>query len=111
MTERTGDTRQITNDPSGFTIILPETSSKDAFHVAERLRKNIEDLRFSAPRANSGKPVSFKVTASIGVASYILESSEMTDDILIDNADQALYYAKEHGRNQTVIFENISEAT
>jgi diguanylate cyclase (GGDEF)-like protein len=94
-----------------FTIILPETSSKDAINVAERLRKNIADCRFSAPRNNNGKAVSFKVTASIGVASYVLESSEMTDDILIDNADQALYYAKEHGRNQSVIFDNISEGS
>jgi diguanylate cyclase (GGDEF)-like protein len=94
-----------------FTIILPETSSTDAVHVAERLRKNIENCRFSAPRDSSREPVSFRVTASIGVASYALESSEMTDDMLIDNADQALYYAKEHGRNQSVIFENISESS
>jgi diguanylate cyclase (GGDEF)-like protein len=89
-----------------FTIILPETNSQDALLVAERLRRNIEQCQFSAPRDNTGKPVKFKVTASIGVASYI-DSSDMTDDIFLDHSDQALYYAKEHGRNQSVIFENI----
>ncbi len=92
-----------------FTIILPETNSKDANKVAERLRTNIEKCKFSAPRNNSSEPVKFKVTASIGVASYV-NSGDMTDDILLDHSDQALYYAKEHGRNQSIIFENISES-
>jgi len=92
-----------------FTIILPETNSKDAINVAERLRTNIEKCKFSAPRDSSGEPVKFKVTASIGVASYV-DSCDMTDDILLDRSDQALYYAKKHGRNQSVIFENISKS-
>ena len=93
-----------------FTIILPETNSKDAFNVAERLRTNIEKCKFRAPRNNNGEPVQFKVTASIGVASYV-KSNDMTDDILLDHSDQALYYAKDHGRNQSVIFENIYKST
>ncbi len=76
-----------------FAIILPETRLDEARRIAERIRKTIarQDL-FTADN------VKFNVTASIGVA-----STEQNDTLdLVECADQALYRAKNNGRNQTV---------
>ncbi|MFW6138980.1 MAG: diguanylate cyclase [Spirochaetota bacterium] len=85
-----------------FTVILPETGVNDTSSVAERLRKSIQELSFSSQKG------SFSIKASIGIAEYV-HSVNMTEDILIEHADRALYYAKEHGRNQVVVYENIAD--
>ncbi len=76
-----------------FTIILPQTRLDEARRMAERIRKAIarRDL-FTVDK------VKFNVTASIGVAGTELNSA--LD--LVECADQALYRAKNNGRNQTV---------
>lgn len=83
-----------------FAIILPETEKVDAVRVAERLRKTIEALSFTASRRH------FSVTVSLGVA-HFLHSANITEDMFIEQADKALYYAKEHGRNQVAVYDEI----
>lgn len=73
-----------------FTVILPETSQKDATIVAERIRKAFEKCKFD------------ETTLSIGVAQYDLENNL---DILIKNADESMYKAKNQGGNRTEIYE------
>jgi diguanylate cyclase (GGDEF)-like protein len=85
-----------------FTVILPETDSSASKHVAERLRKCIESMRFNTMNGD------FSITTSIGIAKFV-HSNSMTEDILIEQADKALYFAKEHGRNRVVLFEDITE--
>lgn len=73
-----------------FVIILPETDKEEACRVAERVRVALENHQWTELR----------VTASFGVAT-------LTDDIshpdrLIKEADDALYFAKESGRNRVV---------
>lgn len=85
-----------------FTVILPETNTKSADIVAQRLRNAIKDLVFTIPK---GK---FSIAVSIGIAGFIHESN-MTDNVLIAHADRALYYAKEHGRDRIVLFSDIPE--
>ncbi len=85
-----------------FMIILPETDSEKALIVAERLRRSIEKINYKSSRGN------FNVTASIGVTSYV-HSSDLTEDIFIERSDQALYRAKEKGRNQVVRYDDIAE--
>jgi diguanylate cyclase (GGDEF)-like protein len=85
-----------------FMVILPETDSKNALIVAERMRKSIEKLSFKSSR---GK---FSVTVSIGIASY-RHTANLTEDVFIERSDQALYHAKENGRNQVVLYDDISE--
>lgn len=75
-----------------FLIILPEIEVKTAINVAERLRKCI------AKTVIPLEEKSLQVTVSIGVASYQPADKEI-DDIL-QRADQALYHAKNQGRNQ-----------
>ena len=79
-----------------FIILLPQTDLAGGMIVAERLRKNIEDLRVPLP---DGIPFNF--TISLGIV-----SSGATDDLdeLIKRADSALYAAKEGGRNQVRMY-------
>lgn len=79
-----------------FIILLPQTDLPGGMIVAERLRKNIEDLRVPLP---DGVP--FHFTISLGIV-----SSGATDDLdeLIKRADSALYAAKEGGRNQVRMY-------
>ncbi|MED1617067.1 GGDEF domain-containing protein [Aneurinibacillus migulanus] len=77
-----------------FVILLPYTDKTEAFHVAERLRMNME---------SSISPCGEIVTISIGVSSYPTCTSEMTK--LIEQVDECLYNAKKSGRNRTIVFE------
>ncbi len=81
-----------------FIAVLPETDMKHAYVVAERLRKNIEKAEYMGEKNEI-----LKVTASLGIASFPVHSSEKME--LIKKADTALYYAKENGRNQVQIFD------
>jgi two-component system chemotaxis family response regulator WspR len=86
-----------------FSVILPETHLEGAIKVAETIRENIETLEL--PHAKS--KVSDFVSISIGVSAVIpLMATE--PEILITAADQALYRAKENGRNR-VEFSKIAE--
>ena len=76
-----------------FAVMLPETDSTEAMEVAERLRLAIASNKVGIEQ---GLPVSF--TISIGVAS--LSPSNENLDVLLSLADQALYLAKESGRNR-----------
>ncbi|ACV61640.1 diguanylate cyclase [Desulfofarcimen acetoxidans DSM 771] len=71
-----------------FTVILPETNTEGAAASAERLRNIIEDTNLFCG----------KVTVSIGVAST---NGHIDKDILVAQADKALYKAKE--KRNTVV--------
>lgn len=79
-----------------FTVILPETNEQGGMTIAERIRTTIE--RHTIHSLNR----QLKVTVSIGCASYVASQVEQKD--LIDHADKALYYSKEHGRNCVTLF-------
>ncbi len=73
-----------------FVVILTETGLNEAKIPLERLRKLIEDNLFSF------KQNQIDVTVSIGVAS----NSDVAEPLdMFDNADKALYEAKDEGRN------------
>ena len=75
-----------------FAVILPETDLDDAMLVAERLRIKI------AGRTISFQESRFRLTMSFGAASMPM-GKPCTKDALIQMADNALYRAKEAGRN------------
>ncbi|MFL5869201.1 MAG: diguanylate cyclase, partial [Thermoleophilaceae bacterium] len=84
-----------------FAVILPETGEGDAFLVSERMRTAVE-------RAFEDSPV--PITMTFGLATF--PGHGTTADALLSSADQALYAAKELGRNRTVIFsEQLGDAT
>lgn len=78
-----------------FIIILAETSESDAFLVAERIRKEICAMQF----IHGGHRI--HISASLGVAACD-GGQAMRVEELIRAADQALYAAKDSGRNCSV---------
>ncbi|WRH67506.1 MAG: diguanylate cyclase [Planktothrix sp. GU0601_MAG3] len=77
-----------------FAIILPNTDIDGSIHLAEKVRQAIEALQVEHIKS----AVSRYVTISIGVESLI-PMEDLTPKTLIFNADQALYKAKQNGRN------------
>jgi diguanylate cyclase (GGDEF)-like protein len=76
-----------------FTVILPQTSKEDAKVVADRIRHSIAEYHFTTVPGHS-----VHVTVSIGISSFPEDTK--TREELIIMADQALYYAKNAGRNR-----------
>ncbi|MBN2896178.1 MAG: GGDEF domain-containing protein [Campylobacterales bacterium] len=78
-----------------FAIALQNTSLLQAEHLAEKIRRAIEELRVSG---NTDEPI--RCTISIGIAAIEPEDKHLTQ--MIKRADTALYKAKELGRNRIV---------
>ncbi|MBA4423503.1 MAG: hypothetical protein C0390_10485 [Syntrophus sp. (in: bacteria)] len=87
-----------------FTLLLPETDHPVAIQIAERLRQSIADLSIPIRRGKGNPaPVDIRINVSIGVA--FMQQDIPNLSVLIDHADQALYGAKNSGRNCVVIWE------
>jgi len=80
-----------------FVLLLPNTTQKRAFDVAEKLRQAIEDTNV----LSAG--ITHQVTVSMGVYGKQVAASEMLE--LVDNADKALYRSKHEGRNRVSCYE------
>lgn len=78
-----------------FVVILIDVDYQTAEKVLQRFRKHIESYQF---------PQNLQVTVSVGLTQ--LENNSM-QSVIMDRADQALYYAKEHGRNNVVCYEKL----
>lgn len=82
-----------------FVVLLPETNTEDALTVAEKLRETIEKTTFRDNRDE------YHVTASFGQAcSKPGVEDDFSRDALVSRADQALYEAKQKGRNRVAGF-------
>ncbi len=81
-----------------FILILADTRLQDAATVAERVRVRTAKLQLNLENSES-----FSVNISLGVACTACHFESLTK--FIDAADQALYQAKQSGRNRVCIFE------
>lgn len=81
-----------------FVVILTETDIQQSIIPLERFRKTVETLNLNY----QGQAI--KITVSIGACQYF--SSCTTKDLLLQKTDDALYEAKNNGRNRTVLGEN-----
>jgi diguanylate cyclase (GGDEF)-like protein len=81
-----------------FAVVASETSLEDARLLAEKIRKKVEENVFAK---------NLKVTISLGVSQY--KSKDDTNTIF-KRADNALYKAKENGRNRSEL-ESLTETS
>ncbi len=79
-----------------FCVVCPSTSELQAAQIAERICKSIRKLELSLNQLSLGT-----VTTSIGIAVYPHHAATMEDVIRI--ADEALYLAKQNGRDRAEI--------
>jgi two-component system, cell cycle response regulator len=76
-----------------FVIAMPQQGLDNAFNAAEKLRQSIKETVF---------PTGLKLTCSIGIARF---EPGIDSQALIDRADQALYQAKQDGRDRSNRFQ------
>ena len=79
-----------------FVVILVNTHADDALYFTERLRKKIEKMIVTHDEH------AIQFTVSLGIAEY--SSNLKSYNEWLENADNALYKAKESGRNKSVLF-------
>nr|WP_277344832.1 diguanylate cyclase [Pseudoalteromonas sp. Z1A8] len=77
-----------------FVILMPDTSSSQAYALAEKMRQTLEHTEVSI-----NKSLSIRLTMSIGITDVKPDNIDLDD--VINQADKALYIAKNNGRNQT----------
>jgi diguanylate cyclase (GGDEF)-like protein len=77
-----------------FFVVLSNSNEQQSLGIAERFRKDMEDLRFQCSGENIG------VTVSIGAARYAPGESQ---ESWIERVDRAMYQAKQSGRNRIVL--------
>lgn len=82
-----------------FAVILPETSKEGVIQVAEQLKNEIQALNI--PHSGSNHNV---VTISLGIAITIIGEKCQSANMLYQMADEALYHAKQSGRNTYSVF-------
>ena len=82
-----------------FVIILPMTNAKQAYPLAERIRTGVAAIRVPTEKGDAA------VTLSIGIVEMIHVTKNGSAEELIRRADEAMYAAKQAGRNRTEIGE------
>jgi len=86
-----------------FVILMPRTTVRDALVPAERLRQAIEKYRFQRAEEDF-----IFVTASFGLAELDLDAEDIMDTLIV-RADEAMYRAKESGRNRVVLWDDVQQ--
>jgi diguanylate cyclase (GGDEF)-like protein len=82
-----------------FSILLPQTTLKEAGAIADRLRRKVLETRF--PNGEN-QPLA-AVTISIGLSS--LSPAIDSVEAVVRAADRALYHAKSHGKNRAYAYQ------
>ncbi|TSI08684.1 GGDEF domain-containing protein [Lysinibacillus sp. BW-2-10] len=79
-----------------FILLLKDITLDQAYERAENIRKYIAETN-----SPTGKPINI----SLGIT--VLNENDTHPKPIIERADTALYYSKQHGRNQATLYENI----
>lgn len=89
----------IIGRPGGdeFVILLPEADLNTGLEVAERIRRCISETTICVNK------VELRITASLGVVQASNDTLDLA--VLIDQADQAMYRAKQAGRNKVCVYQ------
>lgn len=84
-----------------FVVVLVQTDEQQAHILAERIRRAIEAAEVPA------EDKVLRVTVSIGSATFPQDGLSKQD--LIDNADKAMYYSKQNGRNRVSFYSQVRQ--
>jgi diguanylate cyclase (GGDEF)-like protein len=84
-----------------FAVLMPQTDTAGALQLGEDLRAQIADHAAPAPDAAN-------VTVSVGITMFDSKREAGAEAVLVA-ADQAMYRAKEEGRNQIALFQDPDE--
>ncbi|MDP3980042.1 MAG: diguanylate cyclase [Chlamydiota bacterium] len=86
-----------------FLIVLPHTDKESCYTVAQRIQVELSDLLI---KINNEKTIA--MTSSFGIVAYNPKTNNqsMNMDTLLKHADQALYQAKNSGRNTICVFDD-----
>ncbi len=79
-----------------FVVLMPETDAVDAAHIAERVRAQVADTPFVLANGRA-----LNVTVSVGVATS--QGVGDSPEAFVKRADEAVYEAKQSGRNKVVV--------
>lgn len=82
-----------------FAIVLSNIEADEAMQIAEEIRTGLNELKI----VHAGSSVSNYVTMSMGV-SCLIPTSELSESDVIARADEALYRAKQEGRDRVVLW-------
>lgn len=83
-----------------FALILPDVAEPDALKIAEAIRLTVRSLNIANPASSRGL-----LSISLGIADRIASTTDET--MLVRAADLALYEAKRHGRNRSVLSSSL----
>ncbi|MEA5469443.1 diguanylate cyclase domain-containing protein [Spirulina sp. 06S082] len=83
-----------------FALVLPNIAAKEAIKIAEDIRKGLAELKLVHARSS----VSEYVTMSMGVF-CLIPTETMLESELVARADEALYQAKQKGRDRAVLWQ------
>ena len=90
-----------------FAVVLPDISKFRMGEIAERIRMTIESQPCELT-TNTEVDLTISVGVSLLDLDQVVGEPEELGEILVKQADEALYYAKEHGRNQVSAYEDIT---
>ncbi len=87
-----------------FILFLPRCSADNAQLVADRIMTRVRDMGIKV----DGFPEPLKVTTSIGISTSQCKDDDLS--MILEQADLALYKAKNAGRDQSSTFDEVNEA-
>jgi diguanylate cyclase (GGDEF)-like protein len=83
-----------------FVLVLEETDAPGARQLAERIRLDMQGQVFQTDKGPFG------ATLSLGITTFPDEGQDK--QALMEHADQALYHAKQHGRNRVTLYAEVA---
>lgn len=89
-----------------FVILLPHVTPAGLKQAAEKIRQAVEECEIKAGNET------VRITISVGASIFpsLSPLPDTTTNLLLHQSDRALYYAKYHGRNQSVLYDDLPDS-